>query len=151
MQYTESVRLITSRQLWQYQKIEKEEKVWLYHLELLWQQKPDKGKEWWKVFAFGVMYDKGQLLLLFSDDLTIWRERWLMKMNRHKYYNDPAFFSKVIARIYNVMVRQNFLRLFSYFFPFPLFCHHCYFVFLEWRKWSISWLITVSENGLKKV
>ena len=74
-----------------------------------------------------------------------------MKMNRHKYYNDPAFFSKVIARIYNnVMVRQNFLRLFSYFFPFPLFCHHCYFVFLEWRKWSISWLITVSENGPQK-
>ena len=115
MQYTESVRLITSRRLWQYRKIEKEEKVWLYHLELLRQQKPDKGKEWWKVFAFGVMYDKGQLLLLFSDDLTIWRERWLMKMNRHKYYNDPAFFSKVIARIYNVMVRQNFLRLFSLF------------------------------------
>ena len=45
---------------------------------------------------------------------------------------------------------KNKLFCASFFFPsISLFCH-CYFVFLKWRKWSISGLITVSENAPKK-
>ena len=42
---------------------------------------------------------------------------------------------------------KNKLFCASFFFPsISLFCH-CYFVFLKWRKWSISGMFTVFEKS----